>query len=94
MFDTQRLGYGDANKDPKEFTIAPGLPIIQFLTSDNCVADAIPRVLKSCKLTIEDVSLFEINEAFSVVVLANEKVNWSGGLVPTVVNLDSGLGSF
>jgi acetyl-CoA C-acetyltransferase len=58
------VGYADANRDPKEFTIAP--------------ADAIPKVLKQCQKSLKDISLFEINEAFSVVIRANEKA--SGGL--------------
>lgn len=67
------LSYADANRDPKEFTIAP--------------SDAIPKALKQCGKTIQDMSLFEINEAFSVVVCANTqilkldpaKVNVAGG---------------
>jgi acetyl-CoA C-acetyltransferase len=30
--------------------------------------------LKKANLSLADISLFEINEAFSVVILANEKV--------------------
>ncbi|KAI3660856.1 hypothetical protein MP638_006613 [Amoeboaphelidium occidentale] len=67
------LGYGDANRDPKEFTIAP--------------ADAIPKVLKHCGVKQDLVSLFEINEAFSVVVKANEKIL---GLDPKKVNVAGG----
>lgn len=67
------LGYGDANRDPKEFTIAP--------------ADAIPKVLKHCGVKQDQVSLFEINEAFSVVVKANEKIL---GLDPKKVNVAGG----
>jgi acetyl-CoA C-acetyltransferase len=51
---------GDTQRDPKEFTIAP--------------SDAIRLVLKKAHLSVKDVSLFEINEAFSVVVLANQQV--------------------
>lgn len=67
------LGYADANRDPKEFTIAP--------------ADAIPKALKAAGVTLEQVSLFEINEAFSVVVRANEKIL---GLDPEKVNIAGG----
>jgi acetyl-CoA C-acetyltransferase len=67
------LGYGDANRDPKEFTIAP--------------ADAIPKVLNHCGVKQDQVSLFEINEAFSVVVKANEKIL---GLDPKKVNVAGG----
>lgn len=54
------LSYGDAATEPKKFTIAPSL--------------AIPIALKRAGLSISDVSLWEINEAFSVVIRANEKV--------------------
>ena len=54
------LSYADAETDPREFTIAPSL--------------AIPMALERAGLTKEQVDLWEINEAFSVVVLANQKV--------------------
>ena len=62
-------------KKPEWFTTAP--------------ADVIPKVLKKSGLTIEDIDLFEINEAFAVVTLAVnkilglniEKVNVNGGAV-------------
>lgn len=62
-------------KAPEWFTTAP--------------ADAIPLALKKAGLSKEDVDLFEINEAFSVVSLVNnrlleldpEKVNVFGGAV-------------
>ncbi|MEX0778364.1 MAG: acetyl-CoA C-acyltransferase [Balneolales bacterium] len=52
-------------------------------------ADAIPKALNKVGLTTEDIDLFEINEAFAVVSLANnkllkldrEKVNINGGAV-------------
>jgi len=56
------IAYADAECNPKEFTIAPSL--------------VIPKALKMANLTIEDISLFEINEAFSVVVLVNQKVSF------------------
>lgn len=64
-----------AAKAPEWFTTAP--------------ADAIPIALKRAGIEKEDVDLFEINEAFSVVSLANnqileidpEKVNIHGGAV-------------
>lgn len=67
--------YGSAAKAPEWFTTAP--------------ADAIPIALKRAGISKEDVDLFEINEAFSVVSLANnqileldpEKVNIHGGAV-------------
>lgn len=54
------IAYADAEGNPKEFSIAPSL--------------AIPKVLQRAGLSVSDVSLFEINEAFSVVIRANEKV--------------------
>ncbi|KAH9251277.1 hypothetical protein BASA81_010899, partial [Batrachochytrium salamandrivorans] len=67
------LGYGDAACAPKKFTIAPSL--------------AIPIALKQAGLSISDVDLFEINEAFSVVVRANEKIM---GLDAAKVNVAGG----
>ncbi|EGF81923.1 hypothetical protein BATDEDRAFT_33013 [Batrachochytrium dendrobatidis JAM81] len=67
------LGYGDAACSPKKFTIAPSL--------------AIPIALKQAKLSLSDVDLFEINEAFSVVIRANEKIM---GLDPAKVNIAGG----
>ncbi|MCC5933908.1 MAG: acetyl-CoA C-acyltransferase [Balneolales bacterium] len=68
-------GQASAGKEPEWFTIAP--------------ADAIPRALKRAGRTAEEIDLFEINEAFSVVSIANnqllkldpEKVNIHGGAV-------------
>jgi len=67
--------HASAAKAPEWFTTAP--------------ADAIPIALKRAGITKEDVDLFEINEAFSVVSLINnqlleldpEKVNIHGGAV-------------
>lgn len=69
------LSHGSAAKAPEWFTTAP--------------ADAIPIALKKADLSKDDIDLFEINEAFSVVALANndileldpEKVNVHGGAV-------------
>lgn len=69
------LGWGEAAKQPSEFTTAPSL--------------AIPKALKHAKVSQEQVDYYEINEAFSVVALANlkilgidaEKVNVNGGAV-------------
>ena len=68
-------GFGDAAQDPLWFTTSPAL--------------AIPRALKMAGIDKSDVDFFEINEAFSVVALANiqqleldpEKVNIFGGAV-------------
>ncbi len=54
------MGYADAEKHPSEFTTSPAL--------------AVPRALKRAKLEQDDVDVFEINEAFSVVALANAKL--------------------
>jgi len=69
------LSSASAAKAPEWFTTAP--------------ADAIPIALKKAGLTKNDIDLFEINEAFSVVALANnqileldpDKVNIHGGAV-------------
>lgn len=69
------LGWGDAEREPERFTIAPSL--------------AIPKAIKHAGLTEKDVDFYEINEAFSVVALANvkllgldaDKVNVFGGSV-------------
>src|SRR5690606_36434603 len=62
-----------AAKDPEWFTTAP--------------ADAIPLALKRAGLTIDQIDLFEINEAFSVVSLANNKLL---SLDPAKVNIHGG----
>ncbi|OBS57240.1 hypothetical protein A6R68_11636 [Neotoma lepida] len=67
--------FADAAVDPIDFPIAP--------------AYAVPKVLKSAGLKKEDIAMWEVNEAFSVVVLANvkmleidpQKVNIHGGAV-------------
>ena len=69
------LGYADAQQAPEWFTTSP--------------AKAIPLALKMAGKTLADVDFFEINEAFSVVAIANnnllkidpEKVNIYGGAV-------------
>lgn len=69
------LGWGDAAKAPSKFTTAPAL--------------AIPKALKHAGVSADSIDAYEINEAFSVVSLANmkllnlpaEKVNIHGGAV-------------
>ncbi|KAL2869927.1 acetyl-CoA C-acetyltransferase [Aspergillus lucknowensis] len=69
------LGWGDAAQQPSKFTTSPSL--------------AIPKALKHACVSQDAVDAFEINEAFSVVALANikllglpeEKVNVHGGAV-------------
>ncbi|MCZ4244009.1 acetyl-CoA C-acyltransferase [Pedobacter punctiformis] len=69
------LGYADAQQAPEWFTTAP--------------SKAIPLALHNAKIDIKDVDFFEINEAFSVVSIANNQklnlkenqVNVNGGAV-------------
>lgn len=69
------VGYADAAQEPKRFTTAP--------------AKALPKALQKAGIQLEEVDFFEINEAFSVVGLANmkilhldsAKVNVNGGAV-------------
>ncbi|KAH9894609.1 acetyl-CoA acetyltransferase [Xylariomycetidae sp. FL2044] len=69
------LGWGDAAREPERFTTAPAL--------------AIPKAIKHAGIKESDVDFYEINEAFSVVALANmkllnltsDKVNVFGGSV-------------
>ena len=68
-------GYGDAEQDPVDFTTTPSL--------------AVPVALKHAGVEASDVEYHEINEAFSVVAIANmklleldpSKVNVFGGAV-------------
>lgn len=62
-----------AAKAPVQFTTAP--------------ADSINKVLKRANLKISDIDLFEINEAFAVVSLANNKLL---GLDDSKVNVNGG----
>ena len=69
------LSYADSAQEPEWFTTAP--------------AKALPKALNKANLDINDIDLFELNEAFSVVGLANiklleldpKKVNVNGGAV-------------
>ena len=54
------ISFADAATDPKKFAIAPSL--------------AIPLSLEKANLALKDIDLFEINEAFSAVILANTKI--------------------
>lgn len=68
-------GYADAEQAPEWFTTTPSL--------------AVPKAVAKAGLTMEEIEYFELNEAFSVVGLANcqimklqpEKVNVNGGAV-------------
>ncbi|KAI7866634.1 Thiolase, N-terminal domain-containing protein [Spinellus fusiger] len=67
------VAYADAACAPIDFTIAP--------------SKALPIALEKAGLKIEDISLFELNEAFSVVAKVNEKLM---GLDPAKVNVAGG----
>jgi acetyl-CoA C-acetyltransferase len=69
-----RLGdFGHAAREPIDFTIAP--------------ADAIKQALTRANLKTTDIDLWEINEAFAVVAIANSKIL---GLTPENVNVRGG----
>lgn len=67
------VGYAGAALAPEWFTIAP--------------VEAIKRVLKQTGLSLADIDLFEINEAFSAVSLA---INRELDLDPAKVNINGG----
>ena len=67
------IGYAGAALAPEWFTIAP--------------IEAIKLVLKKTGLSVSDIDLFEINEAFSAVSLA---INRELGLDPKKVNVNGG----
>ncbi len=67
------LSYADAEQAPEWFTTAP--------------AKAIPAAVAKAGLKMEDINFFEINEAFSVVSLANNKLL---NLDPKKVNINGG----
>lgn len=67
------VAQSSAAKDPIHFTTAP--------------ADSINKVLKKANLELSDIDLFEINEAFAVVSLANNKIL---GLDNNKVNVNGG----
>lgn len=66
-------GYADAAHEPKWFTTAP--------------AKALPKALAKANISIDDVDYFELNEAFSVVGLANTKIL---GIDANNVNVNGG----
>jgi len=66
-------GFGDAAQDPLWFTTSPSL--------------AIPKAIAHAGLTADDIDYYEINEAFSVVAIANNK---ELGLDPATVNVLGG----
>ncbi len=66
-------GYADAEQAPEWFTTSP--------------AKALPRAVSKAGLTLNDIDFFEINEAFSVVAIAN---NREMNLDPAKVNVNGG----
>uniref|UniRef100_A0A0D6QUU0 Acetyl-CoA C-acetyltransferase n=1 Tax=Araucaria cunninghamii TaxID=56994 RepID=A0A0D6QUU0_ARACU len=66
-------GYADAAQAPEQFTTAPSL--------------AIPKAISKADLDVSQIDYYEINEAFSVVALANQKIL---ALKPETVNVHGG----
>lgn len=74
--NVRRTAFADGALDPIDFPVAPALK-------------AIPNALKKANLAASDIALWEINEAFSVVVPASVKalnieasrININGGAV-------------
>lgn len=66
-------GYADASQEPEWFTTAP--------------AKALPKALAQANISAEKVDFYELNEAFSVVGLANIKLL---NLDPSTVNVHGG----
>ncbi|XP_074320130.1 acetyl-CoA acetyltransferase 1-like isoform X2 [Silene latifolia] len=66
-------GFADAAQAPEWFTTAPAL--------------AIPKAISTAGLEASQINFYEINEAFSVVALANQKLL---GLDPEKVNVHGG----
>lgn len=69
----QIVGYATHAQSPATFALAP--------------IEAIQKILQSCNLTITDIDLFEINEAFASMSLI---VNQTLGLDPDKVNIHGG----
>ena len=67
------ISYADAANEPKWFTTAP--------------SKVLPIALSKANLDLSEIDLFEINEAFSVVTLANLKIL---GINPDIVNVNGG----
>lgn len=67
------IAYADAQQNPEWFSTSP--------------AKAIPLALKKTNLSLSDISCFEINEAFSVVSIANNSIL---NINPAIVNINGG----
>lgn len=67
------IGYADGAQAPEWFTTSPSI--------------AIPKALAHAGLNLEDINYFEINEAYSAVILANQKLL---GIAPEKINIYGG----
>ena len=67
------MGYADAEQEPIWFTTSPSL--------------ALPKAIKKAGLTQEQIQLWEINEAFSVVAIENAK---RLGIASSALNIHGG----
>ncbi len=67
------IGYADAEQAPEWFTTTPAL--------------AVPKAVTKAGLTMEDISYWELNEAFSVVGIENSRLM---KLDPSKVNVNGG----
>jgi len=67
------ISYADAEQAPERFTTTPSL--------------AVPKAVKKAKLKMSDIDYYELNEAFSVVGVANIKLM---NLDPAKVNVNGG----
>lgn len=67
------IGYADAAQAPEWFTTAPAI--------------ALPKAIAKAGLQQSDIDFYEVNEAFSVVSIANNKIL---GLDPAKVNVNGG----
>ena len=67
------LSYADAAQEPEWFTTAP--------------AKALPIAIKKAGLKKENINFYELNEAFSVVGIANSKIL---NVTPEQVNVNGG----
>ncbi|XP_034677230.1 uncharacterized protein LOC117907702 isoform X5 [Vitis riparia] len=71
-------GYGDATQAPELFTTTPAL--------------AIPKVISNAGLKASQIDYYEINEAFAVVALANQKLLGLDPLADSSSIVGCGLG--
>lgn len=67
------IGYADGAQAPEWFTTSPSI--------------AIPKALAHAGLNLEDIDYFEINEAYSAVILANQRLL---GIAPEKINIYGG----